>query len=477
MPDNRSRSQITKTLFLCSVSFFSLFLGFSTNHWRVADQHWFTIQPRPTEAFIIARLLKSHHDGIFSAGGLTGWGVPQTPPASETEYQSWLYTAYDDDVPFPAYTTYNSQIGGQGMLFGILDKWTTRSPQERLRLFHTLTSLLAAATLTAVVLWFYWEFGFIVGLFVIASAVLSQWLVVFGRDLYWSIWAFYVPIAVLMHYLRVRPDRTTMRYLTFGVVVFVSVFIKCLFNGYEYITPTLVMMLVPFIYYAFVDLLNIRRLLTGVVAAGVSSCLAILLTFIILCFQIASVEGHFSAGVDHIVYSLEKRTHGDYRKFKPSYTASLTSSTTDVVVTYLNSTFFNVDSSRFVPQTVLSRVCTTCGLVRYSQLILLFLLMSGILYAITRRSGAAGDRRRYDALIVATWFSMLAPLSWFIVFTAHAYIHTYYDSIVWQMPFVFFGFAVCGAVCQHVWRSLAATATDSRRRSSVTPSGSATVSV
>ena len=32
-----------------------------------------------------------------------------------------------------------------------------------------------------------------------------------------------------------------------GMLVFITVFIKCLFNGYEYITTSLVMMTVPFV--------------------------------------------------------------------------------------------------------------------------------------------------------------------------------------------------------------------------------------
>jgi hypothetical protein len=60
------------------------------------------------------------------------------------------------------------------------------------------------------------------------------------------------------------------------------------------------------------------------------------------------------------------------------------------------------------------------------------------------------DRRRASALIVATWFSILSPLSWFIIFKAHSYVHPFLDPIVWQMPFVFYGFAVCGAVVDKI---------------------------
>jgi hypothetical protein len=46
------------------------------------------------------------------------------------------------------------------------------------------------------------------------------------------------------------------------------------------------------------------------------------------------------------------------------------------------------------------------------------------------------------------WFSLLAPLSWFVIFKAHSYIHTHMNFIVWQMPFTFFGFAACGLLVE-----------------------------
>ena len=87
------------------------------------------------------------------------------------------------------------------MLFSILDGVIPLSPREKLRLFHAFTSLLSALSIAAIVLWFYREFGISIASVVLGSAVFSQWLVVFGRNLWWSMWAFYLPMVVVMHYL------------------------------------------------------------------------------------------------------------------------------------------------------------------------------------------------------------------------------------------------------------------------------------
>ncbi len=445
MLNKRRPSNIAKILFFCLFSILLLFLGFFMNFWQVADQQWFDNHQRDMENHILGRMVKSRQDGIFSAGGLTGIGSLDTTSINfETDRPfSSNYTAYLNGQQFLSYVTYNSQIGGQGMFFSILDKFITLQPVKKVSLFHAFTSLFSAITLTVIILWFYLEFGLTVSLFVLISAVFSQWLVVFGRNLWWSMWSFYLPVALIMHYLKFNRSQMNISYTMFGVIVFITVFIKCLFTGYEYITSTLVMMIVPFVYYGILNRLNIRKFLSGLFIAVFSSCLAILLSFVILCFQVASVTGNLKDGVNHIVYSFEKRTYANPHNFPPVLTPSLESNTTQVIITYLNGTF--IDANKYLPFSIpfISRYLLK---VHYSKLILLFLIMSGLLYFLRNRVYNENEKRKHLALIFATWFSILAPLSWFIVFKAHSYIHTHMNFIVWQMPFVFFGFAVCGLV-------------------------------
>jgi hypothetical protein len=45
---------------------------------------------------------------------------------------------------------------------------------------------------------------------------------------------------------------------------------------------------------------------------------------------------------------------------------------------------------------------------------------------------------RTGQLVITSWFSLLATLSWLIVFKAHAVLHEHIVNITWQMPFTFF---------------------------------------
>ena len=49
------------------------------------------------------------------------------------------------------------------------------------------------------------------------------------------------------------------------------------------------------------------------------------------------------------------------------------------------------------------------------------------------------------ALMAILWVSLAAPLSWFIIFKGHSYIHTHMNPIVWYMPFMLLGFVLTGS--------------------------------
>ncbi len=444
-------SELVKIVSICALSTFLLFSGFFSNYWQVAPPRWFHPFNRDLESHIIGRMVKSRQDGIFSDGGLTGFGSLNPIPVifSDRPFNN-QYRAYINGIKFGTYTTYKSQIGGQGMLFSLLDSVILLPPKTKLKLFRMFTSLLSALALTLIVLWFYLEFGLFIAISVLASTILSQWLVFFGRNLWWGLWAFYLPMVAVMYFLINDRTHTRRHTITFGIIVFFSVFVKCLVNGYEYITTTLVMMMTPFIYYSILDRLNIRKYLNGILVAISCSSLAILLSFIILLVQIASVTGSIQNGVDHIVSSLERRTHGDPNDY-PAHADSLKASTTHVVVKYLKGAYFDVNNYVYTSNRIVS---TKLFMVRYWYLIVFFLVMSVFVFFRRTEYVSAKERQSSIALILGTWFSILAPLSWFVIFKAHSFTHTHMNFIVWQMPFTLFGFAVSGLAARIIFSDL-----------------------
>ena len=439
-----SQSEPARKMSIWAISILLLFFGFFSNLWHVAEQQWFDEHQRDTESLIVGRMVKSRQDGIFSTGGLTGAGI------TTNIQQEWIssnqidnqYAAYLNRGSFDEYSPYMSQSGGQGIIFSLLDRLIPVSPQIKLWSFYVLTALLSAIALTAIIGWFYEEFGGWVAIFAIGSAVLSQWLTVFGKNLWWSLWAFYLPMIVVMYFFKRHKVPADRQFIRFGILIFISVFIKCFINGFEYITTTLIMMMTPCIYYAILDKWSRRQCIKWTLAAGLGSGVAIFLSLLLLCIQIGAVKGGFLDGVGHVVYSFGKRTHGDAEGFPAVYAASLEAGTMAVIITYMKGVFFDLNNylphaNAFVSNFLLK--------VRYVYLIVLFMAMSALLFLRSNQKVMAKRRQHYIALIWTAWFSILAPLSWYVIFKAHSFIHTHMSFLLWQMPFTFFGFAVFGA--------------------------------
>ena len=434
-----SQLALTRKIALWAVSIGLLFFGFFSNVWHVAEREWFDTHQRDTESLIIGRMVKSRQDGIFSVGGLTGAGI------TTNIQQDWIssnqidnqYAAYLNRGSFDKFSPYMSQPGGQGIIFSLLDRLIPLSPRIKLWSFYVLTALLSAIALTAIVSWFYEEFGGWVAIFVISSAVLSQWLMVFGKNLWWSLWAFYLPMIVVLYLLKRHRVPSNRQFIKFGILIFISVFIKCFINGFEYITTTLVMMVTPCIYYAVLDKWSRHQYMKWTLAVVGGSSVAIFLSLTLLCFQIGAAKQGFMDGVAHVIYSFGKRTHGEAQGFPEVYAASLDAGTIGVVVTYVNGIFFDLNNYLSTANSFVSNFLLK---IRYYYLIVLFIVMSALLLW----RGNAERRHHYIALICTTWFSILAPLSWFVIFKAHSYIHTHMSFLLWQMPFTFFGFAVLG---------------------------------
>ena len=438
-----SQSEFTVKMTIWVVSILFLFFGFYNNLWRVAEQQWFKKHQLGTESLIIGRMVKSRQDGIFSAGGLTGSGT-QKKAQGDWINSDWIveqYAAYQNTGSFPNYWIYKSQPGGQGIIFSLLDRLIPLSPKIKLWLFYVLTALLSAIALTYIISWFYEEFGLFASIFVLGSAVLSYWLTGFGKNLWWCLWAFYLPMIAVLSFLKRRSVVENRQFIKLGIVIFIAVSIKCFINGYEYITTTLVMMMTPCIYYAVLDKWNRQQCLKGSLAAVIGSGAAIFLSLIMLCFQIGAVKDGFMDGVAHVIYSFGRRTYGDAEAFPKKYAASLKAGTMDVLITYLYGVFLDLNNYLTIKNAFVSNLLLK---IRYYYLIVLFAVMSALLFWRSNKA-MLPERRHFTALILTTWFSILAPLSWFVIFKAHSHVHTHMSFLLWQMPFTFFGFAVFGS--------------------------------
>ncbi len=416
--------------------------GFFFNLWHAADPSFFRGFQRDTESLVMGRLVQARQDGPLSVAGLPGaFGDldlrRQWVAADDVRRQ---YHGYLQGEHLDGFTPYLSHHGAQGVACALLDRALPLPPWETLYVLRLLTSLLTAAVLAAIVLWVRLEAGVGAASAALVSLAVSRWLAPFGHNLWWSPWALFLPMLAVA-WLLWRCDRRVGRPATVAAVAAVAgggILVKCAFTGYEFLTTVVVMVMVPVVLVAVRDRWSLRRLAARLAAAGLGAAAAVACSVVVLVLQVGSVAGGPSAAVDHLVRSAAKRTHGDGARFEGAFATALDAGVLEVVGESLHSPFVRIRSPLADEPTGEK---TPAAAIRFWHLLILLAAASAGLRFLPR----SGSERPLDrALVAAAWCSLLAPLSWYVVFTAHGAAHPHLDPVVWHMPFTIMAFAVVG---------------------------------
>lgn len=413
-----------------------LFLGFYRNQWQTVRPKKFSSFQRDVEGYVIARMVLTRQSGLLSNGGLLGWGDVNPEDVNEDDYQH-QYDTYLNGLSFQTYWAKNSHPGFQGMFFSILDGISPFSPSTNLRLFRMFASGMFAVILTSFILWFYQNLGWLSALFVFGSILWSQWMTLFGRSLFFFSWIFYLPMLVLL--FRLQSDKNGKQLLGKQLfwLVFSFTLFKCLFNGYDFILPTLGMLASALVFYGVLDRWSRDEFIKRFIAVVIAALTAILVSLIILSFQIMYTTGGFQGGVDYISEAINRRLFSNDPNLPSLYEKASQASLWSILKIYLEESYFN----KFrIP---------------YFAIIIFFAIVSAI-YLVSNKikPGDPNQTSKGLALIVTTWFSLLSPLGWYIIFKSVAYFHTHMNYLPWHMPFTLFGFGMCGFVIETLFSQL-----------------------
>jgi hypothetical protein len=208
-----------------------------------------------------------------------------------------------------------------------------------------------------------------------------------------------------------------------------------------YITTELVMLTIPVFYYAFRDRWAVTSFIQRMALVSASAVAASLSVLLVLFVQIYQVTGNVSAAWAHILDTLLKRSVGNPDQFSGVLAESLSASVSDVLKSYLTGRAFDFNSIFHI------------GLeISYLSVFIFFGLCSLLFFIQNAAIPKSGQSQKGLALVLSTWCSVLAPLSWLVLFKAHSFIHTHQNFILWQMPFTLFGFALCGFVLGNLLR-------------------------
>ena len=437
MPIPRVGKSHTFFLFLIGGTIF-LSICWYDNNLNVVEPGYFELWEKTYERVVIARLAKSQQDGIFSAGGLLG--LANSPDGWNFDLDP-QYVIYETGEKVAHYLPYKSHPGFQGFVVSTFDRLTNFRPQQNIGIIRITTTILSAFILSLLCALFAVEFGLLSAIFVLLFSAYSEWAILPANNSYWNLWAFYLPFLAGIILLADAAKRDGFLPAKVFITLFLATLSKILFTGFEMITTVLVMTTVPFVYFAIAGKWNWWVFIGRLINLGISLVLATTLGVFILAIQISFSENNFTNPVDYITNTIGRRSALNVGEYDlKSYDDSKNASVSDVISIYLHTNAFNSQTQPEFWQ------------VSYLTLIVIF----GIATVLFVSKHKPWDRSYIPsiglALTVSTWYSLLAPLSWLVIFKPTSYTHTFLFPMGWQMPFTLLGFALCGFVITDMFK-------------------------
>ena len=416
--------------------------NFYRDRWSTVDPVYYDDWQSRYDRTIIARLVKTRQDGFFSAGGLLGLG-----DVVEWSYLNRVhkhqYDVYLNHKVFITYLPYKSHPGAQGIVFGIFDRLTNFRESQKIKIYRGTVGLASAITIALLCAGIAVEFGWLSGILILVFSAFSSWMILPASSIYWNLWAYYLPFVIVAYLLADSLKNKIYNATKIHWWVFITVLIKTLFTGFEIITTVLVMTTVPFIYYAIYNRWDIRTCIVRMIKAGIASFMATLTGLFILSIQITLNDGNFSSAINYILSTFDRRAAtGNPDNYDGIYAEAMRASTLSVIEKYLTINALDIHLPHLTIQ------------VTYWQLVITFMFFTLLFILVNKLRSNINSINKGTALIGATWYSLLAPLSWFIIFKPSSYTHPHIFPMAWQMPFVLLGLALCGFVIQDLFKTL-----------------------
>lgn len=389
----------------------TFFLNIQLNLFHLIPQEKFEYSKlEVSETLVIGKLMNSQNGAIFDDGGFTGTYYYEKKISGKGIDGKKSYTKYiNNEIP-PKYhfAPYKSQIGGQAIFYSILDKIFKLDNKVSILIFRMFNSLALSTVLTFFLVWIKRKFGIVTASVSFILLLFNYWLFLYGKSSWWCNWVYFLPFVYGLFFFEKYESLNLKKYvLTFSLLFL----IKFWFTGFEFITVFLICSSVPYLYYLFEN--KISFYLQFLKRHFIITIIPLFLSILFHLFQFKLLTGNFKDGFSHLANAYTRRSNGDYFYEKEfGYLNNLKKYHLDIITRYIGNSFINEDLTFIkIPFLLVITIGILCSIILFTKNI---------------------ERK----LVGITWFSILAPFSWFILFQEHAHIHKHIDFFVWYCPFL-----------------------------------------
>ena len=308
------------------------------------------------------------------------------------------------DKSIGSFTTYLSQYGLQGKISSFL----YNSAGFSFEAIQSLAAAVSAATIVAFCVVAGRMVSPLFGIILYGSILLSPWLLLTARNLYWVPFTWFLPAVFggLWLYSQKMISQAVCAFM-----VFASVLVKCL-CGYEFITSVILLSASFSAIYCATS--NTLKEAFGHARKTILICLVGVAGFVFALCMHASRRGNtvWEGLVNIFEQDVKRRTYGgDSEGFDQLVKESLNASPLEVLNKYLSAWTTDI----------------VVGIGGNSIAILFGLAIVMIAYKLYSKESSW----RKDLAILVIFASV--PLSWFILAKAHSFVHTHINFVLYYM--------------------------------------------
>lgn len=393
-------------MFLVAASaFIVLFISYRYNAFGIVeDINWFDDWQCDSEELIWTRIENIKNNGFGYNAGLLGDG-------------------------------YDAQIGLQGSILGLLQMTIGKYIS-----IYSLTVFLLCTCFFYILKWINDELGS--GAVIVAYIFLlfNQWLTVSARNLYWVTFTFLLPFMVSLYFLE-REERTGVLSLKlYSAIIFIVVFIRTA-CGFEMISTILINMEAPLFYYACKNRWDKKKFLVRFFSIGSVGLLAFGFCFILHLIQLmVFTNDGITMAAEMMKNDIAKRT-GALKDMKDYAGGILRESLEATKVSVIKKYLFEGNFIIFK--------------LKMGVLLLIYSFFASWSFASEKYiNGIEKVRTQLMGLLLMNSISVVAPFSWFVLASAHSYIHTHINYILWSLPTLVLLAAHVGVILTMVLKSI-----------------------
>ena len=449
-----SQNKIKINFFFFFLIFFLSYVSYANNFFKVTSNNWYLEHQIDSEQLVLDGLLY----GFDKNKNLKLGSYSRNTHDIKDYLKAREY--YLNKNKNGEFQKYESSFGLQVKLFYKLFV----KGIDNLSLYHSIVSSLMALVVAFMTLSIKRDFSLIVAIVFSSVFILSPWIVIFARNLFWLPFTWFLPIAISMHYSTSIFKNTKVFYVMISLIFF-SFLLKFL-CGYEFITSIYFATCVPIIFNGIKQ--NIKNIKIF------KNCLILFLIFLSAFIFSIIVHTKNTTTLDNNsqinIFSIAERRLWSNNSFlidekkcaNDTKCVELAKSLKANPVTVVSKYFLVVD---FIPWFYSDQISKKDkNMLKQNLKILnselnfenikifyreifknisneliffifikLLSLLGFFVFLIYSLLAFMYSNKAYKSLTI---FSFIAPLSWFILAKGHSAIHLHINFVLWYITFV-----------------------------------------